>query len=443
MINYNEDSDSESDAEEDFGDGLDFEEQDPLETVDVIRRRRSLTSDIEETNEALSNLSDLNGSNVSRSSRDHFTPVRVRFPVNAPELRPPPIMAPAAPAPKLTGNYDAQCDADGANAMENACRNIKGVAFNENDLNFFFNQVEIKLQMSGVKKNFTKLQAISTILPPNVTEEIKDILRKREDEFPDRDAYLQLKSEITQIFGQPPEADFERAMSRVLSGKPSQLGRAIVNDICPDKLVGCHCAKTIYAIWKRQLGTNIKEGISHMEFNSDTYKSVFKRADEIFQSNRPVQPATALTVAAMAKSPTPHVTPHNPSPLDAAFHSAWNPEAEGAEAAVAAATVAAMAYVRGRGRGTWRGRGGRGQSRGSGGRGNGRGALNNSNNSQPQNNTTPQRDKHPRHKTLRHPDLPPFQSCWRHWTHGKSAYHCQEPSTCPWKDVWIPKSNMQ
>ena len=48
---------------------------------------------------------------------------------------------------------------------------------------------------------------------------------------------------------------------------------------------------------------------------------------------------------------------------------------------------------------------------------------------------------HPRHKGPRHSDLPPFKSCSRHWFFGKSAHFCEEPGTCPWKDVWIPKSN--
>ena len=48
---------------------------------------------------------------------------------------------------------------------------------------------------------------------------------------------------------------------------------------------------------------------------------------------------------------------------------------------------------------------------------------------------------HPRHQTARHADQPPQQSCGRHWKFGKSAHFCEEPGTCPWKDIWVPKSN--
>ena len=48
----------------------------------------------------------------------------------------------------------------------------------------------------GVKKNWTKFQILSTIIPKKVIDEVKPLLQMNEAEFPDRDAYKQLKQEI-------------------------------------------------------------------------------------------------------------------------------------------------------------------------------------------------------------------------------------------------------
>ena len=140
---------------------------------------------------------------------------------------------PAALPPMLQGNYDVQCDEDGPNAMENAERKLKAVVWDRSDLSFFFGQAEIKMKSAGVKRNFTKMQVLTTILPKNVIDECKRILRKEESDFPNRDSYRQLKREILRIFGPSEEEGYERAIARVMSGKPSTLGRAIINDICP------------------------------------------------------------------------------------------------------------------------------------------------------------------------------------------------------------------
>ena len=62
-------------------------------------------------------------------------------------------------------NYDETDGVDTAGALETASRNLKGYSFEEEDLDFYFNQVEIKMQAAGVKKQFTKLQVLSTKIP--------------------------------------------------------------------------------------------------------------------------------------------------------------------------------------------------------------------------------------------------------------------------------------
>ena len=322
-------------------------------------------------------------------------------------------------------NYDQVDGVDTASAFEAACRNIKGYEWNEEDLEFYFNQIEIKMQAVGVKKQFTKLQVLSTILPQKVTNQVKPLLRKKETDFPDKDSYLQIKTKILQIFGPAPNLGFERAMSRTLTVNPSTLGREIIDDMCPHELDGCCCHKWVYGLWLRSLPGGVRQGIAGQEFTSETYQDIFQLADDIYGSTKPVLNQSVAAVSA------PVASHADGNPMEDAF-SAQLPAGTNAEALLAA--VAALGVGRGRGRG----RSGRGRGRGAG-----RGNRNQNNTSQTQGQAQSQGNKHPKHGTPRHADLPPFQTCWRHWTFGRSAHFCQEPSTCPWKDIWIPKANTQ
>ena len=339
----------------------------------------------------------------------------------------------APPIPVVMADYEAANEADKPDALSKAINGMKGLtAFDPNDINFFFNQVEIKMQAHGVLKQFTKLQVLTTVLPQNVFSEIKPLLSKKESEFTDNNAYLLVKTEILRIFAPSEEVHFERAMSRVLSDTPSSLARALVNDLCDNQLQGCCCRKFIGGLWKKQLPSNVRSAIADTPFNAANFNAVLKTADNTFNANRSA--SRVNTSIAM-------ITPVEATPHDTAFSEDF-PDGAG---------IAAYNYGRG-------GRGGRGQGRGGRGgrgRGQGRGSGNGNRGGQNQNgsargggsgggggsNGGGQGKPHPRHNTKRHADQPPFESCWRHWTHGKSAHFCMEPATCPWKEFWVPKSN--
>ena len=55
-------------------------------------------------------------------------------------------------------NFEDEDGTDDANAMQEACRNLQRLEFEHNDLDFWFNQVEIKMSAVGVKKNFHSSQ---------------------------------------------------------------------------------------------------------------------------------------------------------------------------------------------------------------------------------------------------------------------------------------------
>ena len=318
-------------------------------------------------------------------------------------------------------NYDATNAADSEGALEKACNNLRGKVFNQLDLGFYFNQVELKMQQSGVKKNYTKLLVLTSILPENVQEEVKWILRMQETDFGTDMPYLKLKNEIIKIFKPSQEADFERAMGRILSERPSQLARQLVNDLCDHKLVGCCCKKFIVGQWKRQLPSSVKMAIAGMEFSAENFDAICEKADASYASTRPAGvPSSQVSALALSGA----VSLPGPASLDQAFHPSLPDQAE----------VAAITRGRGRGGGQWRGQS-RGGYRGGQNRGRGRGGQSRGNGQQGQSQA------HPRHKGQRHPDGPPIQSCFRHWVFGKSAHFCEEPGSCPWKDFWVPKSN--
>ena len=149
-----------------------------------------------------------------------------------------------------TTNYDAQhADDEAAGAMEKAVNMLRNFQWQQEDLHFYFAQVEVKLKQSGVKSNFTKLQVLSTILPPKAINSIKNILKKQESEFPQKDAYLQAKSKLIRVFGPCENADFERAMSRVMTDKPSQLAEELISDLCDRELKNCCCIKVVGGLW--------------------------------------------------------------------------------------------------------------------------------------------------------------------------------------------------
>ena len=209
-----------------------------------------------------------------------------------------------------TVNYDAaHADDEEGNAMDKAMNALRGKEWGEDDLKFYFQQVEIKMKSAGVKSNFTKLQVLSTILPKKVTDEIKNILSKQESEFTRKDAYLQAKTEILRTFGPCEGASCERALSRVLVGKPSQLAKALINDLCAKELNGCCCINMVGTLWRRALPSSVRQAVAHYEFTRTSLKDVLQVADDVYMSTRP---ATA-TVAAIAVPASAAALPPPPS----------------------------------------------------------------------------------------------------------------------------------
>ena len=297
--------------------------------------------------------------------------------------------------------FEDENGTDEANALTEAIRRLERYEWNQEDLLFYFGQVEIKMAAAGVKKQFTKFQALSSNLPKQVIEAVKPFLRKTEADYTENNSYKLLKTEILRIFGPKPGAAIERALARVMVGPPSQLARELVNDICKNELNCPCCPAVVEAIWKRHLSAPVKAGIAKYTLSKDNFKEVTELADAIHDSSTPL--AASVSAVRVETASLNETQPGLQYPV---------PE------------VNAVQSNRGGSRGGNRGNRG---SRGRGGRG-GRGGTNQTNQTS-------------RPRGTRHPDIPPgdWSGCSNHYRFGKSAYFCSEPASCPWKDIFITR----
>ena len=181
----------------------------------------------------------------------------------------------------IMADFDQENGTDGEKALEKMSQ-IQ-CPFNVSDLDFWFVELEGQLELIEIKSQWSKRMALQKLLPLKIKEEVKSLLRITKTRS-GNDIYFRLKQELLDLFGKKPEDDYIQAKNRVLSGKPSQLGKKLIDDICPGdvKLQGCHCAKTVWAMFRGQLPVVIRNHISEMTFSKDTYKAVFAKADLVW-----------------------------------------------------------------------------------------------------------------------------------------------------------------
>ena len=106
---------------------------------------------------------------------------------------------------------------------------------------------------------------------------------------------------MLELFGDKPEDAYLRAKSRVMTGKPSQLGKLIIDDLTDGDISCNNCAKTVWGMFRESLPVVVRNHIADLPFTKDTYKDVFKKADQVWDSNRAAEPLPSRQVAAVAK----------------------------------------------------------------------------------------------------------------------------------------------
>ena len=311
-------------------------------------------------------------------------------------------------------------DADYQDDAESWKKELK-LKFDLSDIKYWFNATEADMKKFGINSQWEKKNAVASMLPPEVTEEVKPILRLTQAEAGEF-IYKDLKTEIMSIYGPKEEDAFKKARSLKLgSGRPSALGKKLIHAICPGAkpFEGCHCSKMVFGFWEDQMSPPIKSALAGQQFNKDTYQAIFKLADQVWLANGgAAQPAV---VAAITQPST------------------TNPQDELPQVA---------AVTRGRGRGG-NPRGGRGRGRGGG---QNRGAYNNNNTSNQNTSGSGQNQNassnpsssstKPHQKGQKHADLPSNASwaCAQHWKRGRGAPYCSDPLVCQWVNIVAPRT---
>ena len=207
--------------------------------------------------------------------------------------------------------------------------------------------------------------------------------------------YLDIKTELIRIYAQKPHESYKLALTRTMTGLPSQLGYQLVRDVCKKskKLEGCCCDSASHALWSLQLPVNVRAHISNMEFTPQTYKRVFEAADQCFLSAQQIN-VSALSAASGGATA-------NLDETQSAFLAQNQPQ-----------EVAAISKNQGQGKNKNKGQ-------------------KNKNKGQNKGQNKP--------RGPRHSSSPPESCCNRHYVHGPDAWYCLQPLTCPWVSKVKPK----
>ena len=267
------------------------------ERLDRAKRRaahqKQLQAAIEaqaEAEEALQELLNIDPDILADESRVDFTDKEVD------ELLAPESMAPEPAAPVA---FEAENGTDDAKAMDNLRTVV--CPFNKDDIEFWFSQLEDQMTLIGVKAQWTKKVALVRFLPPEIQSEVKSLL-KLNQVAAGNDIYFRIKKELFELFGQKPEDAYQRAKNRVMTGKPSQLGKGIIDDLTDGDLSCNNCARTVWGMFRESLPIVVRNHIADLPFNKDTYREIFKKADQVWDSNRASEPLPSQ-VAAVATAP--------------------------------------------------------------------------------------------------------------------------------------------
>ena len=157
----------------------------------------------------------------------------------------------------------------------------------------------MQLTLIEVKSQWLKRLALQRFLPVEIRHEVKELLILGKTEA-GTDIYKKIKLELLSTFGAKPEDAYTRAKNRVMTGLPSQLGKALLNDICKksNKLDGCCCSNVVWGMYRENLPVVVRNHIAELTFNKDTYKEIFKKSDQVFASNSSTHPGRGAAVAA-------------------------------------------------------------------------------------------------------------------------------------------------
>ena len=301
--------------------------------------------------------------------------------------------------PVIMVDFAIQDEADDEKAQQEA-RAIK-LDFDRRDIKAWLHRLEVRLEWAGVKSQWLKRLCLENMLPQDVANACNDLFGLTKSELTGaKDIYNQCKKRLIKVHGPKPKEDFRKALTIVLTGLPSEAAKEIRALVCEKKppLKDCCCATQVGAIWESILPEQVKASVAGMDLKNE-FDSVIQKADDVYLSVN--GGATVKTVAA-AKLTTGAGAGAKPTKTVATKADLDTSADQSAFDQMNQLTAQLAAFNKNFKKG--------GKQRGKGGnRGGGAG-----------------RDG-PK-------ETPPPDACAIHKRHGKDAYYCLEPSSCPWKD---------
>ena len=290
--------------------------------------------------------------------------------------------------------YDTENGTDTADAPTKA----NGIKLEwKSDVKFWLQTLEAKMKMAGVKSQYTKMQVVSCLLPANVADQVKHLLRISEEENTDA-CYKNVKTYLLELYGAKDDDVYYKAKNMMLTTTPSHLARQLIDIVCPQHptLQNCCCTPILTGMWKDKLPEQVRIQLSGLSLAGGTLDATLKTADAVFR-------------ALGAK------------PAKIAQLNAGQDGQDGAEDESENYNLAAF------------NRGGGGQ------RQNGQKGAGNQRNQQSQGQGQKKKQQGQAKKPARHPDNPPENCCYNHTRYGKSAWCCLDPFVCPWEAFKTPK----
>ena len=306
-------------------------------------------------------------------------------------------------------DFETENGTDGDKAMDKL-GTVK-CEFSKDDIEFWFSELESQLEVIEIRNQWTKRIALQRFLPAEIKQEIKTLLKLTKAQA-GNDIYKKIKAKLINLYGPKPEEAYLRAKNRVMTGKPSQLGEALIDDICEceTKLAAGCCAKIVWGMYRDAIPVVVRNHIAQLSFNKDTYQQIFTISDQVFDSNQAPDRRPAVAAVETQQANPPEVA--------------------------AASTSSAR-----RGGGSNRGWGGRGGGRGGGARPNTNSNSNTNTNSNTNSNANTNSNtnnasnghKGPRHATAKGSN---DKLCKIHYRWGENGSYCAAPWKCPMKDVY-------
>ena len=159
------------------------------------------------------------------------------------------------------------------------------VDFNRAKPAFFFIQLEMLLESSGCTSQWMKRLVLQRQLPQDVVEDLEDIFSKGKTAA-GATAYIDAKLRILHLYAPKPQDKWKIAKELMLTDKPSQLARKLIQALCPKHptLEDCCVEPVISGMWRDQLPAMVKAAVANMSLAGGSMETTLNHADEVYAS---------------------------------------------------------------------------------------------------------------------------------------------------------------